>query len=70
MDSSKRQVFEPGSCSLGKVYGEELDDEVVILYPCHAVCKAIVFPPHVGVSGPIILRNVGWCTQIWGAMLF
>jgi hypothetical protein len=69
-DSSKQQVFEPGSCSLSKGYGEELDDEVIILYPRHAACNVVVFQPHVRVSGPIVLRTVGWRTHICGATLF
>lgn len=37
------QVLELRSSSLCKVYGEELNDEAVILDPRHATCEAVVF---------------------------
>jgi hypothetical protein len=43
VDGSIRQVSETDSRSLHEVYGEEVDDEVVILDPRRAACEAVVF---------------------------
>jgi hypothetical protein len=69
-DDFDRQVSEPSSCSLCKVYGDEQDDEVIILDPHNAACKAVVFRPHIGVHGPIVLINVGRHTYLWGNCAF
>jgi hypothetical protein len=42
VDGAGRQVFEPGPHPFREVDGEELEDEVVILWPHQAAYKAIV----------------------------
>lgn len=63
-----RQMLELGSRPFLEVYGEELDDQVIILDPRHATRKAIVLQPYTGFGGSVVFRDVCWCTYLWGEL--
>jgi hypothetical protein len=42
IDRVSGQVNEPSSGCVGKVNGEELDDEKVIVHPARAACEAVL----------------------------
>jgi hypothetical protein len=60
-----RQVLEPSPCPFHKMDMKELDDQVVVLDSHHAAHKSVVFKPHVGIRGAIVLGDVGWCAYLW-----
>jgi hypothetical protein len=53
-----RQMLELGYRPFLEVYGEELDDQVIILDPRHATRKAIVLQPYAGFGGSVVFRDV------------
>jgi hypothetical protein len=56
-----RQVIEPSLGRVGKVHGEELDDEKVIIHHTYPTCETIVLQPSDGIGFAIVLDDVIGC---------
>jgi hypothetical protein len=52
------QVVKPSPGRVGKVNGENLHDEEIIIHPTRPTCKVVVFQPNARVGFAIILDDV------------
>jgi hypothetical protein len=73
MNAVGRQEFEPCSNMLPDIYGEVLDDKVVIIRPSSSAGESKILQPYRGVRFPGVLGDVGgssearrdWCFWMW-----